>query len=249
MLDNYFIGKNNVGERSNKIEINCSMNNKGDFISKIYSPFEYTTDDIIKIIKRFYTSGNLYEDFNNDNLYHAYHGTRSEFKRFEQQFIGAHAIEHGYGFYFTSEIEQAKSYGNYIIEADLLIRKPFSNDTITITKNQVKQYIRKYVDSTGEDYLSNYGWYEDDGYENVLDKCVESLFAYYNSDNGIISEILFNVQNKYTDEAYDAIFEIFGKDGIIYKGFSDWQDEPLTNYLVYSNSQILNKRVRKIERE
>ena len=187
----------------------------------------------------------LKEDTN--NLYHAYHGSNAEFNRFEQQFIGAHALEHGFGFYFTNDIDQAKSYGDYVIEADLLIRKPFSDDDITITKNQVKNYIRKYVDPTGEDYLSNYGWYEDEGYENVLNNCVESLFTYNDSDNDIISEILLNVQNKYTDEAYDAIFEIFGKDGIIYQGFSDWQGEPLTNYLVYSNSQILNKKKIKVK--
>ena len=39
------------------------------------------------------------------NTYHAYHGTRSEFKRFEQHFIGAHALENGFGFYFTDDEE------------------------------------------------------------------------------------------------------------------------------------------------
>ena len=173
-----------------------------------------------------------------NNLYHAYHGSRSQFKKFEQQFIGAHALEHGYGFYFTSDLDIAQTYGDYIIEANLLIRKPFSNDSITITKQQLKDYIRKYVDPTGEDYLSNYGWYEDDGYENVLDKCVNDLFLYNNNDNDIISEILFNVKNKYTDEAYDAIYEIFGKDGIIYEGFDELQGDKITNYIVYSNNQI-----------
>jgi hypothetical protein len=61
LLDLFFIGRNDVGERSRNIEINCSMNNKGGFISKIYNPFEYTPDDIIKKIKRYYSSGTLYE--------------------------------------------------------------------------------------------------------------------------------------------------------------------------------------------
>ena len=180
------------------------------------------------------------------NLYHAYHGSRSDFNRFEQQFIGAHALERGFGFYFTDDLEQAKSYGDYVIEANLLIRKPFSDTDITITKNQVKNYIKKYVDPTGDGYLCDYGWYEDAGYETVLNTCVESLFAYNNSDNDIISDILLNVKNKYNDNAYDAVFEIFGKDGIIYQGFSGWQGEPVTNYLVYSNSQILNKKKIKV---
>ena len=75
-----------------------------------------------------------------NNLYHAYHGSRSQFKKFEQQFIGAHALEHGYGFYFTSDLDIAQTYGDYIIEANLLIRKPFSNDSITITKQQLNFY-------------------------------------------------------------------------------------------------------------
>ncbi len=178
---------------------------------------------------------------NENNLYHAYHGSKSNFDRFEQQFIGSHALEHGYGIYFTNNLDQARSYGDYVIEADLLIRKPFSNDTITITKEQVKNYIKKYIDPIGDDYLSNYGWYKDDGYENVLNKCVNDLFTFNNNDNDIISEILHHVKNKYIDEAYDAIFDIFEKDGIIYKGYTEDGDE-VENYLVYSNNQILNKK-------
>jgi hypothetical protein len=63
----------------------------------------------------------------------------------------------------------------------------------------------------------------------------------WNSDNDIISEILPWVINKYSDDAYDAIFEIFGRDGIIYQGYSEWDGEEVTNYLVYSNRQIINR--------
>ena len=106
---------------------------------------------------------------------------------------------------------------------------------------KVKEYINKYIDPTGEDYLSNYGWYEDEGYDYVLNKAVDSLFSYNQCDNDILSEILPEVQNKWSDEAYDAIFEIFGKDGIIYIGYSEWDGKPITNYIVYSNKQVLNK--------
>ena len=66
------------------------------------------------------------------------------------------------------------------------------------------------------------------------------------SDNDILSEILPYIKNKYSDQAYDAIFKIFGKDGIIYKGYSEWDGQLITNYIVYSNNQILNKN--KLER-
>lgn len=183
---------------------------------------------------------------NSQTLYHGYHGSRQAFKEFNYDFIGSHALEHGFGLYFTNDESIGQSYGDYIIEADLLIRRPFSDDEITITKEQVKEYINKYIDPTGEDYLSNYGWYEDKGYENVLNKAVDSLFSYNQSDNDIISEILPEVQNKWSDEAYDAIFEIFGKDGIIYQGYSEWDGQLLTNYIVYSNKQILNKKYKEL---
>ena len=176
------------------------------------------------------------------NLYHAYHGSRESFDRFKYEFIGSHALDNGFGLYFTNNEDIAKSYGDYIIEADLLIRKPFSTEQITITKEQVKEYIRKYIDPIGDNYLSNYGWYEDEGYENVLNEAVDELFTYNQCDNDIISEILPAIQNKYSDEAYDAIYEIFHKDGIIYKGYSKWDGEPITNYIVYSNNQIKNKK-------
>lgn len=241
LLDYYFTSGNNVGERSRNLEIAGGMDSKGDFKSNRYNPQEYTPDDLIKIIKRFYNSGNLYENLEN-NLYHAYHGSRESFDRFKYEFIGSHALENGFGLYFTNNEDTAKSYGDYIIEADLLIRKPFSNEEITITKEQVKEYIRKYIDPIGDDYLSNYGWYEDEGYENVLNEAVDELFTYNECDNDIISEILPAIQNKYSDEAYDAIYEIFHKDGIIYKGYSEWDGELITNYIVYSNNQIKNKK-------
>lgn len=61
LLDYYFVAGNNVGERNRSLEINCDMNSKGDFTSVVYKPSDYTSDDIIKKIKRYYTSGKLYE--------------------------------------------------------------------------------------------------------------------------------------------------------------------------------------------
>ena len=178
----------------------------------------------------------------NNKLYHAYHGSKNSFERFKQEFIGSHALDHGWGFYFTDQLYVAQSYGQYIIEADLIIRKPFSDDKITITKNELAEYISKYIDPVGDNYLSSWGSYKDEGYNNVLWKCVNSLFTYSISDNDILSEILPFVPNKATDEAFDALFDIFGKDGIIYEGYSELDGEKITNYIVYSNNQITNRR-------
>lgn len=61
LLDYFFINKPNVGIRSTDIEIDYDMNDKGDFKWKLFSPKTHTTDDIIKLIKRYYTTGRLNE--------------------------------------------------------------------------------------------------------------------------------------------------------------------------------------------
>jgi len=65
LLDYFFIDKPNVGIRSTAIEINYDMNDKGDFKWKRFSPKTHTTDDIIKLIKRYYTTGRLNESSEN----------------------------------------------------------------------------------------------------------------------------------------------------------------------------------------
>ena len=59
----------------------------------------------------------------NNILYHGYHGSRKAFDKFEYSFIGSHGLENGFGLYFTNDEFVAKSYGNYIIEADLIATK------------------------------------------------------------------------------------------------------------------------------
>lgn len=183
------------------------------------------------------------------NTYHVYHGSRKQFNKFEYQFIGSHGLENGFGIYFTNKLDIAHSYGDYILECDITINKKFSDSIITITKDQVKEYIKKYIDSDGYDYLSN--WYDvnDYGYKLTLDLVVDKLFTYNQCDNDIISELLPEVKNKWSDEAYDAIFKIFHKDGIIYKGYSEWDGEEITNYIIYSNNQISNKKWININKE
>ena len=80
LLDLFFVSGNGVGERSRSIEIDCSIDSKGDFTSKIYKPSDYTSDDIIKKIKRYYSTGTLYEscyDNGKNKLEESYKGNRS----------------------------------------------------------------------------------------------------------------------------------------------------------------------------
>lgn len=175
--------------------------------------------------------------------FHGYHGTKSDFDEFMHDFIGSHGVEHGFGFYFTSRPEIAQSYGNIIIEADLVIKHPLNTEKITITKQQVARWIKRYIDPTGEDFLSNYGDVYSTPYNVVLNEAVESLFSYDDNDVDILGECLqYLSKGRDTYAAYQAIPEIFGRDGIIYSGYDTEYGEAVTNYIVFDNSQILNKK-------
>lgn len=179
----------------------------------------------------------------NSKTYHAYHGSGSKFKEFMHQFIGSHGVENGYGFYFTNRKEIAMSYGRYVIEADISLNNPFSTDNITITKEQVYQFISRYADPTGDGYLSGWGDVRSETYSRVLEKAVDALFTYNQSDSDIINEILSFVEHDYkVKDVYKGIIEIFGHDGIIYKGYDQFYGEEITNYIVYTDEQIQNKK-------
>ena len=175
--------------------------------------------------------------------YEAYHGTRTPFSAFNYDYIGSHGTDNGFGIYFTNNFDLASSYGDYVYKAKITIHELFSNDSITITKKQVKYYIKTYVDKYGDGYLSFWGDVSYEGYEHLLNKVVNDLFILNNSDNEILSEILPHVSDKYSDKAYNAIYTIFKKDGIIYKGYSHFDGEEVINYIVYSNSQISDKQL------
>ena len=61
LLDYFFINQENQTLKGSSLEIDYDMNEKGDFKWKIFSPKTHTPDDIIKLIKRYYTTGVLVE--------------------------------------------------------------------------------------------------------------------------------------------------------------------------------------------
>lgn len=80
LLDYYFVNKESVGVRNTPIEIDYNMNDKGDFKHVRLSPKDYISDDIIKKIKRYYSSGVLYESTpvcneSKENYITLYHNT------------------------------------------------------------------------------------------------------------------------------------------------------------------------------
>lgn len=178
---------------------------------------------------------------NLSSTYHVYHGTNSKFDEFLHQFIGNHGISRGCGFYFTDNFDVAASYGKILIECDIIIHNTFNPDKITINKDQVTTFIKNYIDVDGQGFLSNYGDVTHLGYDSLVKKCVDNLFNYSIGDIDIIDNLLYhNTLNSFNlMKAYDAIYEVFGKDGLIY------EKDKYTNhniYIIYSNKQIINKK-------
>ena len=61
LLDYFFINQENQTLKGSSLEIDYGMNEKGGFKWKAFSPKTHTPDDIIKLIKRYYTTGVLVE--------------------------------------------------------------------------------------------------------------------------------------------------------------------------------------------
>lgn len=150
----------------------------------------------------------------NGNLMVVYHGTNSDFNKFEHRFMGQSGTSYGYGFYFTNNAEIAKGYGStkpYFLN----ITKPLSINENEITKAQLKTLLRE-IDHDGNGMLSDFDDVSYYGYEKVLDKAADKLLEYNENDVDIVSEIVnLNGGGTSSDEIYSILKSTLGYDGII----------------------------------
>jgi hypothetical protein len=72
-----------------------------------------------------------------------YHGTSQKFSSFSQNLIGkskGNYGHYGYGFYFSYDVREAKTYGNNILPVYLNIKKPFYADNIKNLSKYAKEF-------------------------------------------------------------------------------------------------------------
>jgi hypothetical protein len=169
-----------------------------------------------------------------------YHGSPAIFKEFNHDLIGKHkGTSEGFGFYFTNNKNVAKGYnkdGGKLYEVYLKIEKPLGFTKKTITKIQLSKFIKEF-DPTGQDYLSNYGDVEYDGYNKVLRDAIENEYNHNDNDVDLIDGILTAAGGRYK-KGFLALYKSLGYDGIIISEPS-WEDQKL--YVAFFSNHIKSK--------
>ncbi|POY42905.1 phage tail tape measure protein [Avibacterium endocarditidis] len=169
----------------------------------------------------------------NGNLRTVYHGTKAEnLHTFDYDKIGQQGTVDGQGFYFTDDADYAKRYqqGNgKVINAYLNLENELDPNSLTLTKKEVKSLLKQ-LDPTGQDFLSNYGDVDYEGYNNVLNEAAESLLELDN-DVEVIGDII-NSGND-IDKVYNALSKVRKNSGIIAP-----KEDGSTHYILGTQNQM-----------
>jgi len=143
-----------------------------------------------------------------------YHGSKADFDTFSHEFIGSNGTMEGKGFYFTDKRSIANNYGNNgkVYEVFLNIKDSLSYDSVTLNKQKLSKFI-KYIDPKGDDFLSNYGDVDYEGYQKVMNQAVKSLLDGSESDVDMLHDIL-NSSGLNIEKYLGDIKKSLGRDGI-----------------------------------
>ncbi|MBR2377439.1 MAG: hypothetical protein IKA85_06720 [Clostridia bacterium] len=165
-----------------------------------------------------------------------FHGTPEQFNVFDTKKVGKHGSVMGSGIYFTANYSYAEDYKEYddgrVIATLLDIKKPLSRNKHDITKEQLKTFIKKVVDSNGEDFLSNYGDVYSVGYDKLLNDTVNKLFEYNTNDVDMIEDIYITSRMDF-DEFHNGLTDTLGYDGVI-----AWNKAEGTQAIVFRSNQV-----------
>ena len=123
-----------------------------------------------------------------------YHGSPNKFDKFDINKIGSNVGTAGasIGFYFTSEIEEALSYGKYVYVVDvknLKLKKSVSNFTRKLSDRAILILMRNFLKLSDGDanYYENYGDYS---YDDFLNNRNQNLRL--KIENEIINQLKIN---------------------------------------------------------
>ena len=91
--------------------------------------------------KRWFGNSKVVDDRGNPLV--VYHGTSSKFDSFSKKRIGSYSGNFGhfgYGFYFSYDVREARTYGNNILECYLKIENPFYGNDIKYLEKYAKEF-------------------------------------------------------------------------------------------------------------
>ena len=151
-----------------------------------------------------------------------YHGSESVFNEFKSEFMGKTGTACGQGFYFTNDKSEASYFGNNVKTFFLNIRKPLSDESLTITSDMFRVLLdsidKKQCDADadfGYGILSDYGDVDYYGRESVLNDAVEMEMSSNDNDVELIGGIV-NATNDY-ELVMQTLRDTLGYDGVIIK--------------------------------
>lgn len=143
-----------------------------------------------------------------------YHGSHALFNKFDEKFIGMNANSEGKGFYFTNDYTIAEGYAGetgYIYEVLFKGKKSLSSETITMTRNEVKFFLKAIHEEF--DYLYDWGDVDSDGIEKVLETAIEGELSGSSNDVDIIAGVCNLVGDN--GGVLNVLFQTLGYDSII----------------------------------
>lgn len=169
-----------------------------------------------------------------------FHGTpNADMFSFDPKRIGSNGTVRGYGFYLTNRLDGAKGYSTKdgkVIVAFVNITNPVPDrkSLSKITKQGIKDFVRKHIDSTAEmGLLSDYGDVAKESYDSILDKYADAVTKYNDSDWQIISQIYHDQKDVPYEEFFKAVKEDFG-----YDGYVAWNMAEGTIAVAFESNQI-----------
>lgn len=166
-----------------------------------------------------------------------YHGSKSNFKRFDYGRIRERATSEGVGFYCTNKKDIAERYAEcngYVMHFEFQGKKAISSKKITFTKKNIAKFLKELHKKN--EYLSNFGDVEYEGYDKVVDRALSSLFEYSQDDMEILSDICNSCGSFETP--LKLLYKMFGYDYCIVD--ANWGNEGKKQkiYIILNNAAI-----------
>lgn len=180
-----------------------------------------------------------------------HHGSGTDIQEFSYEFTGVGHDQHGSGFYFTTDLEEAASYTvtrkesdmekpggedqPTVVHAYLDIKNPLDSEHVKpINMADVRAFMRM---APSDDWLVNWGDVDWEGRATVMTKAARAYTSYPEDDQPLV-RALFSIANDiYGDdvEAFNrAVEKIFGYDGVVVR----FPESRHSHYIAFFPQQI-----------
>ena len=136
----------------------------------------------------------------------AYHGTNATFSQFDPEFTGKGNDQNGPGFYFTLDPQEARFYGDIIMEVDLNLRKLVPLDG-ALQWSELETILKAAPDL--EETLTDWGETTPKAFKTAL----ESVIKYATGPKDAFEQIWYDFYRRHPAEWLSQMVKL-GYDGV-----------------------------------